>query len=99
MKTHPILVAAAALALAGCAAAPLTPTAATVAQIQPGVSTRADVDQMLGKPMYSFPDTAKRAAESTYEVHDAYGEDTSLTVSFSAKGLVESTYAERQEDH
>jgi outer membrane protein assembly factor BamE (lipoprotein component of BamABCDE complex) len=98
VKKQNILIAAAALALAGCAVAPHTPTAATVAQIQPGVSTRADVDKMLGKPLYSFAQT-KYGPESTYEVHDAYGQDTSLTVSFDGKGVVQSTYAERQEDH
>lgn len=99
MKTHSIFFAAVAAALAGCAVAPHTPTSATLAQIQPGVSTRTDVDQMLGKPMYSFSESAKRSAEATYEVHDAYGQDTNFTVSFDAKGVVQSTYAERQEDH
>ena len=99
MKTHNIVLAAAALALAGCAVAPHTPTAATVAQIKPGMTTRADVDKMLGKPVYSFAQTAKRNAESTYDVHDAYGQDTTLIVSFDAQGVVGATYAERQEDH
>jgi outer membrane protein assembly factor BamE (lipoprotein component of BamABCDE complex) len=99
VKTHSILIAAAALALGGCAVAPHTPTAATVSQIQAGVTTRADVEAKLGKPLYSFSETAKRPAESTFEVHDAYGQDTSLTVIYDAGGVVQSTYAERQEDH
>ncbi len=99
MKINTILIAAAALALAACAAGPIVPTAATASQIAPGVSTRADVDKLMGKPAYSFGETAKRPAESTYDYHDSFGQDASLTVTYDKQGVVQSTYSERQEDH
>lgn len=98
MKSPTLLIAAAAVALAGCAAAPHTPTSATVAQIKPGATTRAEVETMLGKPVYSFAQSTKQPAESTFEVHDAFGQDTSLTVIYDGSGVVDSTYAERMHD-
>lgn len=95
MKTHNLVLAAAALALAGCAVTAHTPTAATVAQIKPGVTTRADVNKLLGDPVYSFA----QPSESTYEFHDAYGQDSLLVVAYDSKGVVASTFAQREEDH
>jgi outer membrane protein assembly factor BamE (lipoprotein component of BamABCDE complex) len=99
MKTNTILLAAAALALAACAAGPTVPTAAKASQIKQGVTTRAEVDSLMGKPAYSFAETANRPAESTYDYHDSWGQDASLAVTYDKQGVVQSTYSERQEDH
>ena len=102
MKRNSLLLAAVALAFTGCATVVTprtTPTLAAASQVTPGVSTRGDVDQLLGTPRYNFAATTRAPAQATYDYHDAFGQDTELTVTYDAKGIVQSKFSTPQENH
>jgi hypothetical protein len=96
MKTNAILVGAA-LALAACATPNPTNDRLAARHVRPGVSTRADVDQLLGKPFNTFAVKSTKGTESTYGYTDMWGYAMELVVTYDEKGIVVARYAERQE--
>ena len=94
MKTKAIL-ACAALALAACATTPPNDPFATY-HVRAGVSTRTDVDKLLGKPYRTI--AVKGNSESTYEYTDVWGYTMALIVTYDEKGTVVARYAERYTD-
>ena len=96
MKTKLVL-AAAALALGACATTTTPPNDAFAAShVVAGVSTRAQVDQLLGKPYHTVA-LKDRKSESTYAYKDIWGYAMALFVMYDDKGIVVARYAERLE--
>jgi len=96
MKTSVMLIGAA-LALASCATPSTTNDRLAAYHVRPGVSTRADVDKLLGKPFNTFALKDTKGTESTYGYTDMWGYAMELVVTYDAQGIVVARYAERED--
>ena len=99
MKSKLVLVAGAAMLLSACASfAPNTAKQSLVlSNIVPGVSTRADVEAMTGKPVHTFVGSHSGSMKSTYEFKDKFGYDSELVVRYNKNNVVEWKVASRDD--
>ena len=87
-----------ALALGACATLDPPNDVFAASHVTPGVSTKADVDKLLGKPYESVPSKA-RGTEATYGYRDIWGYAMALVVTYDEKGVVVARYAERRAEN
>ena len=97
MRTR-LAIAAAALALGACATIDPPNDVFAAAHVKPGISTRADVDKLLGKPYESVPNKDK-GTEATYAYKDVWGYAMALFVTYDGRGTVVARYAERRQSN
>lgn len=93
-----LAIAVAALALGACATIDPPNDAFAPAHVKPGVSTRADVDKLLGMPYELIPNKA-RGTEAVYAYKDIWGYFMALNVTYDEKGVVVARYAERRSEN
>lgn len=98
MKTT-LALAGAALALTACATTSPPNDVFAAAHVVPGVSTRADVDQLLGKPYEAITVKRLNHSEATYGYKDVWGYAMALFVTYDEKGIVVARYAERRAEN
>ena len=98
MKAKLLLVAGAGVLLAACASVtPTTKQHIVLSNIVPGVSTRAEVELMTGKPVHTFVGSHSGSMKSTYEFKDTYGYDSELVVRYNKDNVVEWKVASRDD--
>lgn len=90
MKARLLLVAGAGVLLSACASlAPQPRQQLVLSSIVPGVSTRAQVETMTGKPVHTFVGSHSGSMKSTYEFKDNFGYDSELVVRYNRDNVVE----------
>jgi peptidoglycan hydrolase-like protein with peptidoglycan-binding domain len=97
MRTR-LALACAALALGACATLDPPNDVFAATHVKPGVSTKADVDKLLGKPYESVRSGSTRT-EATYGYRDIWGYAMALFVTYDEKGVVVARYAERRAEN
>ena len=97
MRTR-LAVAFAALALGACATLDPPNDVFAASHVKPGVSTKADVDKLLGNP-YELVPVKPRGTEATYGYRDIWGYAMALVVTYDEKGVVVARYAERRAEN
>ncbi|HEV8247181.1 MAG TPA: hypothetical protein VGP93_15495 [Polyangiaceae bacterium] len=99
MKANAILLASAALALAACATTAPPNDVFAARHVVPGVSTRADVDKLLGTPYGTVTVQRTKGVETTYGYTDVWGYAMALFVTYDDKGVVVTRYAMRRSEN
>lgn len=98
MKAKLLLVAGAGVLLSACASiAPSPKQQIVLSNIVPGVSTRAQVETMTGKPVHTFVGSHSGSMKSTYEFKDQWGYDSELVVRYNKDNVVEWKVASRDD--